>query len=57
MDPRGFWFGGSIGLPVQCGREEAVGECRCLLDGPAGCCWSSLPSLGSCSSGLEGVDS
>ena len=57
MDPRGLWFSGSTGLPVECGREEAAGERGCLLDGPAVCHWSSLPSLGSRSAGLKGVDS
>ena len=57
MDPRGLWFSGSTGLPVECGREEAAGERGCPLDGPAVCHWSSLPSLGSRSAGLKGVDS
>lgn len=57
MDPRGLWFSGSTGLPVECGKEEAAREDGCPLDGPAVCCWSSLPSLGSRSAELEDVDS
>lgn len=57
MDLRGLWFGGNTGLPVEHGWEEAAGERGCPLDGLAVCRWSSLPSLGSLSAGLEGVDS